>query len=465
MLKMQLAPDVRVDENEAGVTLIRRGSVVVAAKPSLALRRALESLQAAPISERALADQLAADPDGLTSWFYYHAKLQAGHFLWYTLSEDAAPLLTFQPYGEGCRLKPDDLRSARYQLSRFALCRRQNGQALLESPLAPLRVAVHQPHVLIPLWANALTRDEYAEALPDLSPETARSLFTLLANNRFLTDVNDDGVTAEEANDTLYQWTFHDLYFHVASRFSHYQQHTGQFRSFPDHIEPQPAFKPPMSDTVIRLEQPDMAARIDRDPPFAQVVERRRTLRVYDDQHPVTFSQLSEWLYRAARATSGVFASSTSRPYEVSQRAYPSAGACHELEIYLAVRRCEGLAAGVYHYCPARHVLEWLSASTPSLDSLFRDAQRAMLQPQPAQIHVTLTARFQRVSWKYDPIAYALILKNVGVLLHHLGLNAAAMNLGFCPIGSGGSENFLRIVPRLDLLQESPVGEAVLGSL
>ena len=40
------------------------------------------------------------------------------------------------------------------------------------------------------------------------------------------------------------------------------------------------------------------------------------------------------------------------------------------------------------------------------------------------------------VSWKYNSIAYSLILKNVGVLIQTLYLMATDMGLGGCAIGT-----------------------------
>ena len=38
-------------------------------------------------------------------------------------------------------------------------------------------------------------------------------------------------------------------------------------------------------------------------------------------------------------------------------RPYPSGGSAYELELYLAVANCEGLARGFYHYDADRHAL------------------------------------------------------------------------------------------------------------
>ena len=79
------------------------------------------------------------------------------------------------------------------------------------------------------------------------------------------------------------------------------------------------------------------------------------------------------------------------------------------------------------------------------------------------QVVLGITARFQRVSWKYERIAYALILKHVGVLYQTLYLVAAAMGLAPCAVGGGQAELLSRAIGS-DYLAESPVGEFLLGS-
>jgi SagB-type dehydrogenase family enzyme len=80
-----------------------------------------------------------------------------------------------------------------------------------------------------------------------------------------------------------------------------------------------------------------------------------------------------------------------------------------------------------------------------------------------SKVLIVIAARFQRVSWKYESIAYSLILKNVGVLLQTMYLIATSMDLAACALGGGDSEEFAKLAG-LDPLVETSVGEFVLGS-
>jgi SagB-type dehydrogenase family enzyme len=93
---------------------------------------------------------------------------------------------------------------------------------------------------------------------------------------------------------------------------------------------------------------------------------------------------------------------------------------------------------------------------------LLAGAAQAMGASADPQVLVTIAARFGRVSWKYSSIAYALILKDVGVLLQTLYLMAADMGLGGCAIGSTNIDLFARMTG-IEFHVEGAVGQFSLG--
>ena len=85
-----------------------------------------------------------------------------------------------------------------------------------------------------------------------------------------------------------------------------------------------------------------------------------------------------------------------------------------------------------------------------------KDAVRATDQEVRPQVLIIIAARFQRLSWKYESMAYNIILKNVGVLYQ-------TMYLAPCALGGGDSDLFARAAG-LDYYAETSVGEFLLGS-
>jgi SagB-type dehydrogenase family enzyme len=96
------------------------------------------------------------------------------------------------------------------------------------------------------------------------------------------------------------------------------------------------------------------------------------------------------------------------------------------------------------------------------LDVLLKSAEFAMGTSAAPQILVTIAARFGRISWKYSSIAYALILKDVGVLMQTFYVMATDMGLGGCAIGTNNIALFAKMTG-LQFHVEGPVGQFALG--
>ena len=175
-------------------------------------------------------------------------------------------------------------------------------------------------------------------------------------------------------------------------------------------------------------------------------------------------AQLSEFLYRAARVIPDREIPNEVGSFEITWRVAPSGGSCHPLEVYVVVGNCRGLAPGVYHYDPAGHRLARLDATERDLGLVLDSCQGVMEDGGRPQILLCLTARFRRVSWKYQGVAYANVLKEVGVLYEAMYLIATAMGLAPCALGGGDTAAIVAMLG-LDPLEEGPVGEFLLGSV
>jgi SagB-type dehydrogenase family enzyme len=199
--------------------------------------------------------------------------------------------------------------------------------------------------------------------------------------------------------------------------------------------------------------------------PFAKLLHERRSIREFDDRRPITVAELSQFLNNTARVLSRWesrvgLGGGPSVGYTV--RPYPSAGASYELELYLAVDKCEGLARGFYHYDADGHALTPIGARSQEIEAQLTGAKFAMDTRSAPQVLITMAARFGRVSWKYSSLAYALILKDVGVLTQTLYLMATDMGLGGCAIGNTNVDLFAKMTG-IDFHVEGPVGQFALG--
>lgn len=432
------------------------------------LLRALHALSGDGGTEAELLRCIGRD-DGSTAastLFYWLSRLGALRYLKYQVVARQGVLATVEPMVPGFEQRETPIGAAvRVRLSRFAFVRRDGDALLLESPLGLVRTVLFKRLAVVVLaeLARPCSAQDLSIRLRDISETEARALLTLLASAGIVGEVDDDDAISEDEDPVLSGWEFHDLLFHVRSRTGRHDYPSGATFRFDGREPPLPAVRANFPGEGIPLYKPDLHRVAKSDLPFTEVVEGRRSIRVYGVD-PITRRQLGEFLYRVARVRRLLEPDAgQGRRYQASDRPYPTGGACHELELYLAVASCRDLAAGMYHYDALDHRLFKVSDRNDAVVSLLRGAQAAASLMDEPQVLIIIASRFGRVAWKYSGLAYALTLKNVGVLLQTMYLVAAAMELAPCAVGSGNSEVFRAAVGGVPFA-EPPVGEFLLGS-
>jgi SagB-type dehydrogenase family enzyme len=351
-------------------------------------------------------------------------------------------------------------------LSRFAYLRRRANEMVLESPRAGALFRICNPNIAAVIATLATPRPIKQLRRQDGFP--GLELLALLVDCRILFKVDaagNAGLRPAEGDDSLVLWDFHDLLFHTRSTEGRHANPMGGLYPYAGVLPPLPAVRPRWPGTAIELRMLP-AAPSEALSPLAKALQERHSTRSFDDLRPITLAELARFLDTTARVLSrwesrvdigdaGPMVAYTVRPY-------PSAGAGYELELYLAVDRCDGLARGFYHYDAGGHALVPIDTRAHELQAMLTGAGYAMDAPAAPQILITIAARFGRVSWKYSALAYALILKDVGVLTQTLYLMATDMGLGGCAIGSINIDLFARMTG-IEFHVEGPVGQFALG--
>jgi SagB-type dehydrogenase family enzyme len=349
-------------------------------------------------------------------------------------------------------------------LSRFAYLRRRGDEMVLESPRAEALLRICDPTV-----ASALTMLSAPQAIKQLRRRNGFPGIELLAllldcHILFKVDARRGSLRTAEGDDNLVLWDFHDLLFHARSTEGRQANPLGGLYPYADVMSPPPAVRPAWPGKKIDLRDLP-GAHPQPISPAAKLLRERHSTRSFDDRRPVTLAELSRFLDSTARVLSKWNSKDLGDDGPVIEHAvrpYPSAGAAYELELYLSVDKCEGLARGFYHYDAGGHALMPISASAQDLDAQFAGAEMAMGAPAAPPILITIAARFGRISWKYSAVGYALILKNVGALSQTLYLMATDMGLGGCAIGIANIDRFAKMTG-LDFHVEGPVGQFALG--
>jgi SagB-type dehydrogenase family enzyme len=434
------------------------------------LSHALKTLVGGECTEDELAGAVLRSDgvEGLARLYFYLHKFKQIGILCFTVATESGPLLTVEPLVPGFRLQEQGAPldpERRFVLSRFAYCRRRDPTLAIESPLSKARVLLRgqQGATLLAELATGRSCWELAETVPALDNLAVSQSFALLAESGLICELRADGSAAEDEDAALLQWEFHDLLFHARSRSGRHDSPSGATYRFQDRIPPSSPVKAAMSEDAIPLFRPALDQVTDSDRSLTRSLEERVSVRE-QSQQPITAEQIGEFLFRVARVRSVIEpGGSNRRPYAITSRPYPGSGAVYELEVYLNVQACEGIEPGLYHYDPSGHQLFKVSGPTAETAALVRSACRSSGITRPPQLLITLTARFQRLSWKYESIAYASALKDVGVLYQTMYLVATAMGLAPCALGSGDSDLFSKAAGLL-YLEEPSIGEFMLGS-
>ena len=217
---------------------------------------------AAPIAEAALAAVVeeADGADALAQLYYLLGRLVRRGLIVRSLWSHGARLAVLTSISssfEAAAPAP----SATYALSRFAYLRVEGGETIVESPLAPARLVVHDRRVaaLLHELARPVGAAELAERLVDLPAPAIQALLGLLGEAGLLRGAEDQPA--------LSTWEFHDLLFHARTRFGRHDYPMGGTYRFADRLPPPPAVKRLASEEhVVDLHRPDLA-ELDRTDP------------------------------------------------------------------------------------------------------------------------------------------------------------------------------------------------------
>jgi SagB-type dehydrogenase family enzyme len=459
-------------EAGGGLTLFGPQSRVELRRLPPGLCDALRRLEAPGERAGLLAEHVRA-VEGLAAlprWYYLLQQLAGRGLLHLSVRADGERLATLEPIASSFVLPAAGALAGRsYVLSRFAWTYRRGRALVLESPLSGGRVVLHDPRAAA--FVHVLSRPAAPEELDGrvagLPAEAVGTLLGLFVHAGMACAVGAEGTTAEDADPALCCWEFHDLLFHTRSREGRHDSPIGGTYPQAGRLPPPPALPPISATDWIDLYRPDLEQPQRQDPPFARVQEQRRSIRHYAAE-PIGVRQLGEFLYRVARVRDRrvleVPTPAGPVPMDFASRPYPAGGALYELDVHAVVHSCRGLDSGLYSYDPLGHRLGRRAGRTAEVEGLlFLAAQSAGMAAEGLQVLLVLSARMPRLAWKYAGLAYALVLKHVGVLFQTMYLAATAMGLAPCALGCGDSDLFARAAG-VNAHAETAVGEFLLGS-
>ena len=145
--------------------------------------------------------------------------------------------------------------------------------------------------------------------------------------------------------------------------------------------------------------------------------------------------------------------------WEQPLRAAPSGGALYPLDVYVAVRRVDGITAGVYRFDPLELGLEDIGVSAEAIPGTTAYPELV----ERAAISIVLASTFWRSRFKYGQRAYRFTLLEAGHVCQNVLLAATALDLAATPLG-GFYDRRLDAALGLDGVNQSTVYLVCVGS-
>ena len=201
-----------------------------------------------------------------------------------------------------------------------------------------------------------------------------------------------------EGDDNLVLWDFHDLLFHARSTEGRHANPLGGVYPYAGVIAPQPAVRPRWRGKQIDLRQSrQRKRRPSRRPQGSCNNGIRHAASTISDRSRLPSLRGFSTAPRVSARDGAAARSRRNQSYDRLRGPALSFGRRgYELELYLAVDKCEGLARGFYHYDAGGHALVPIEVRPHELEALLKGAEFAMGAPAAPQILITIAARFGR---------------------------------------------------------------------
>ena len=190
---------------------------------------------------------------------------------------------------------------------------------------------------------------------------------------------------------------------------------------------PQPPLGYPCKGQITELE---CGFDCDMNISYANLLDLRRSVRVFDENIQITQKQLAFLLW-SAQGVQEIRGNNyaTFRPV-------PSGGARHPFELYFIAISVEGLKQGIYRYAPLEHTGEKRAAIEYKSDIENCDTIISEIflhyPPKNASLILLISCVAYRAEWRYGHMAHRAMLIDLGHVGQNIMLSSAALGLGSC---------------------------------
>lgn len=202
-----------------------------------------------------------------------------------------------------------------------------------------------------------------------------------------------------------------------------------EFESDQQLERPQPPLvKEPMAEKAARVPLPRSFDTLTVKGDLINLIWDRRSCREYGGGE-MSLIQLSFLLW-ATQGVKGIRGNSYA-----TVRTVPGAGARHEFETYLLVRKVAGLKPGAYHYLPMEHQLEFLHP-VEGMENVITNTLCGQDWAAAANVVFYWAMNPYRIEWRFGIYAHRLALIDAGHVGQNLYLACTGLGLGTCAVAT-----------------------------
>jgi len=184
---------------------------------------------------------------------------------------------------------------------------------------------------------------------------------------------------------------------------------------------------PNSAQNEILLPQPQRKGEVS----LEEALQKRRSVREYKNES-LTLEDIAQILWSAQGITEG------------THRTVPSAGALYPIEIYLVVKKVEGVAEGVYHYNPESHKLVLNVAGDFNRSVAEIAANQEWIENSAAIL--LISADFQRTTEKYGERGKQYVWMEAGHSAQNVYLQTISLGLGTVSVGAFSDHSVQKIL-------------------
>jgi len=182
-------------------------------------------------------------------------------------------------------------------------------------------------------------------------------------------------------------------------------------------------------ETSIILPQPSTDSEVS----IEETLSKRRSVREYKDE-PLTLEEVSQILWAAQGITAP----------EKGGRTAPSAGALYPLEVYLVIRKVEGIKPGAYHYLPKEHKLDRILENDVSAELTQAALGQAFISK--AAVNLVFSGVFERTTKKYGERGINYVYMEAGHAAQNVYLQVQSLGLGTVTVGAFYDEEIKKLL-------------------